>query len=113
MGVTFTPTTTGPRTGTLAIVSDLATSNVNLSGTGISPGVSLNPSSLSFGSTVIGATAAAQSVTLTNTGSNPLTITALAVSGDFALDPSTTCSTVEPGSGRKHLSDRRNIQSSG
>ena len=96
VGVTFMPTTTGARTGTLAIVSDLATSNVNLSGMGISAGVSLNPSSLSFGSTVIGTTAATQSVTLTNTGSSALTIAALNASGDFALDPSTTCSASSP-----------------
>ena len=58
------------------------------------PGVTLAPSNLSFGSTVVGTpAAAAQSVTLTNNGTSPLTISAITATGDFALDPSTTCST--------------------
>ena len=58
------------------------------------PGVTLAPSNLSFGSTVVGTPAtAAQSVTLTNNGTSPLTISAITATGDFALDPSTTCST--------------------
>jgi len=58
------------------------------------PGVTLAPSNLSFGSTVVGTpAAAAQSVTLTNNGTSPLTISAITATGDFAQDPSTTCST--------------------
>ncbi len=55
VSVVFTPTTTGPRTGTLVIVSSLGTYTVNLSGTGIvAPPTltSLNPTSGPVGTSV-------------------------------------------------------------
>ena len=98
IAVTFTPTASGVRTGVVTITDNASggSQTITLSGTGTAPGVMLTPSSLSFGSTVVGTTAAAQSVTLTNTGTSPLSITALESSGDFTLDPSTTCSTSSP-----------------
>ena len=105
ISVTFTPTATGSRSATLS-VSDSATSSpqtVALSGTGVSQGVTFSPSSLSFPSQDVGTTSAAQSVTVTNTGSGNLTFGAGAVTvsganaADFAL-ASDTCSgqTVAP-----------------
>src|SRR5690349_613059 len=48
------------------------------------PSLSFSPTSLSFGSHTVGATSAAQSITLTNTGSALLSITSVSASGDFA-----------------------------
>jgi subtilisin family serine protease len=60
----------------------------------LSPVVTLSPTSLSFGTVVIGNTSAVQTVTLKNTGAATLTITAIAVtgtnSGDFH-ETATTC----------------------
>lgn len=46
--------------------------------------VSLNPTSLTFGSQALGTTSAAQAVTLTNSGGAPLTITGLSITGTDA-----------------------------
>ncbi len=52
----------------------------------------VSPSSLSFGSVVVGFSSPVKNVTLKNTQAVPLTINSLAVTGGgFALDPSTTC----------------------
>jgi Abnormal spindle-like microcephaly-assoc'd, ASPM-SPD-2-Hydin/Beta-propeller repeat len=86
ISVTFTPTATGPRMGTLT-VSDNASGSphtVPLSGTGTAPAVSFAPTSLSFGNQALTTTSAPQTVTLTNTGTSPLTISLIAASGDFA-----------------------------
>jgi hypothetical protein len=96
VGVIFTPTATGTRTGSLSIPTNAGTGTVGLTGTGTAPGVSFNYSNLTFGSTVAGQTTATQTVTLTNTGTSPLTISALSVTGDFSIDPSTTCSISTP-----------------
>jgi len=53
------------------------------------PGASVSPTSLTFGSQTVGTTSAAQTVTLSNTGSAALTITSIVASGDFAA--SNTC----------------------
>nr|WP_255604260.1 choice-of-anchor D domain-containing protein [Oscillochloris sp. ZM17-4] len=84
--VTFTPTATGSRSGTLTITNDAAGSphSVGLSGAGIAPAVSLSEGSLSFGSVRVGTTTAAQQVTLTNSGSDTLAISGIVASGDFA-----------------------------
>jgi len=91
--VTFTPTASGTRTGTLTINDNAAGSpqTVSLTGTATSAGppiVGLSTSSLSFGSQPVGATSAPQNFTLTNTGGSPLTITGIGITGpnpgDFA-----------------------------
>jgi beta-propeller repeat-containing protein/centrosomal CEP192-like protein len=48
------------------------------------PSVSVQPGSLTFASQVVGVTSAAQTVTFTNTGSSPVTISNIQASGDFA-----------------------------
>jgi hypothetical protein len=58
-------------------------------GGGGGPIVTLVPASLVFGKTVVGATAAGKTVTLSNTGTATLNITSIAVSGDFAPATST------------------------
>jgi len=85
--VAFTPTASGPASGVLQI-TDTATGSpqgVSLSGTGITPAaVSLNTSTLSFGPQLVATTSAAQTVTLTNTGSASLSISGIATSQPFA-----------------------------
>jgi hypothetical protein len=53
-------------------------------GGGTSATLSTNPSSLTFGSTTVGATSAAQTVTVQNTGNAAASITSIVASGDFA-----------------------------
>ena len=87
ISVTFKPTAAGTRTGTLTITDDASGSPhmVSLSGSGSS--VSVSPASLSFSGTIVGATSAAQPVTLTNTNNVALAISSIAITtgaGDFA-----------------------------
>lgn len=89
ISVTFTPTTTGTRTGAVTIADNATGSpqTVSLSGTGTTstaPAVSLSTTSLTFGNQVVGTTSSPQSVTLTNTGNATLTITTIVASGDYA-----------------------------
>jgi hypothetical protein len=88
ISVKFTPTATGNRTGNLT-VTDSATGSpqtVGLTGTGVAsaPGVTLSSNTLTFAAQNTGSTSAAQTVTLTNSGSAALSITSIAASGDFA-----------------------------
>jgi len=97
ISVTFTPTAAGARTGTITITDSVASSpqKVALTGNGVTGlAATVSPTSLSFGNQTQGTTSAAQSVTLTNTGSGTLTITGFSFAGtnpsDFTLS-STGC----------------------
>ncbi len=80
----FSPTTTGPASGELTLIDSAGTQTVQLSGSGTAPAEdTLSPGSLTFPGPIIGATSAAQPVTLTNGGGNPLTSVAISVSGPF------------------------------
>ncbi|HEV2494752.1 MAG TPA: choice-of-anchor D domain-containing protein [Terriglobia bacterium] len=100
INVTFTPSASGTSTAGVTITDNASDSpqTVALTGTGAAagaPAVSLSPSSLAFSSQTVGTTSAAQAVTLTNSGSETLTITSIAVSGTNAGDfaQSNTCGT--------------------
>jgi hypothetical protein len=84
--VTFRPTATGSRTGNLTITASGITNTVPLSGTGVAPGpiLSPNPSALSFPRTVVGNSAATQTITVTNTGTTSATVSNVAAGGDFS-----------------------------
>jgi len=88
IAVTFAPTAIGTRTGQLTLSSNASggTSTVTLTGTGAlgTPAVTLSPGLLNFSSIVVGVASAAQVVTVTNTGTAVLTISALAATGDFS-----------------------------
>src|SRR5207248_520575 len=86
INVTFTPTTSGARTGTLSVTDNAGGSpqTVALSGNGTAPAVGLAPTSLGFGNQPLATISASVTVTLTNTGTAALTITSFAASGDFA-----------------------------
>jgi hypothetical protein len=102
--VTFAPAGGGTRNSTL-VLTDNATIHeltVPLLGTGTGLSVIASPWSVAFGSVLVGATTSSQTVTLSNTGSVSLSLSAVAVAGPFAIVTSgTTCAasgTVGPGS---------------
>jgi parallel beta-helix repeat protein len=86
VSVKFAPTATGTRTGSLTVNAGGVTNTVSLAGTGTAPGPVLNaaPASLSFPRTIVGSTAAAQSVTVTNSGTSSATVSSVGVTGDFS-----------------------------
>jgi hypothetical protein len=93
--ITFAPSATGARTGTLTVASTAASASAPLSGTGTpDPGLALIPNALTFNN-VPGPSATQQTVTLTNTGTATLHIATPTVATTNFL-PSTTCSTLSP-----------------
>lgn len=95
--VTFTPTAAQLRAGSLTIESNALDTpeTIGLTGRGGFPGVSLNPSSLSFGSQLISTTSASQRIVLTNSGEDTLTVSSVLASGEYTL--TSTCAVVAPG----------------
>ncbi|MGI8771797.1 MAG: choice-of-anchor D domain-containing protein [Acidobacteriaceae bacterium] len=92
ISVTFAPTSTGSKTGYVNASVGSTLLQLYLSGTATAAGsgsVTFSPKSLSFPSTTVGSTSAAQTATLTNGQTGPLTISSLAVAGDFAQTAST------------------------
>ncbi|RCG27078.1 choice-of-anchor D domain [Sphaerisporangium album] len=87
VNVTFRPTATGTRTGTLTVASSAPGGpvTVDLTGAGTN-GVTLSasPASLSFAARDTGTTSPAQAVTVTNTGSAAATLSGVTVTGDYA-----------------------------
>jgi HYDIN/CFA65/VesB-like, Ig-like domain len=103
--VHFTPGASGPRSATLTATSTGgATASSALSGTGVTPpGLSISPTTKNFGSVPERGTSAATTFTVKNTGSQPQTITSVALNtgqpDQFALDPGTCAGAVVPGGG--------------
>ena len=99
ISVTFTSSTAGTVPGSLMITDNAGTQTVTLSGTAATPTLSFSPLSLTFSSQAVGTSSAAQSVTVTNTGTVPYTVPQPVVSGDFSVSggacnnvvPQTTC----------------------
>jgi Beta-propeller repeat/Abnormal spindle-like microcephaly-assoc'd, ASPM-SPD-2-Hydin len=90
LSITFTPTASGARTGSVVIQDDAAGSphSIVLSGVGeggsSSPATAvLMPSTLTFSSVPVGRSGIAQTVTLTNAGNASLSIATIQVSGDY------------------------------
>jgi Abnormal spindle-like microcephaly-assoc'd, ASPM-SPD-2-Hydin/Cep192 domain 4/HYDIN/CFA65/VesB-like, Ig-like domain len=86
--VTFTPTATGTRTGTLTVDANVAGGQLteSLSGNGTSGGaVTVAPVTLSFGQVEIGTTSSALQMTLNNASSTAVNISSASVTGPFAL----------------------------
>src|SRR5215472_12770414 len=82
--ISFAPASANNLSGSLSLASDAPTSptTIAFSGTGIAgvQTLSVNPTSLSFGSLTTG-TSTSQSVTLTNTGNSTVTISQITASG--------------------------------
>jgi hypothetical protein len=100
ISATFTATATGARAATITLTDNAADSPriITLTGTGVAaaePGVTLSPMSLTFAATNVGTTTATQIVTVTNSGTAPLTVSAAAITGANASDfmvSANTCS---------------------
>jgi hypothetical protein len=92
INVTFTPLAANPRSAAVVITDDgnASPQSVGLSGTGapVPSTVTLAPSSITFPNQTVNTTGAAQTITVTNGGPNPLTINSIGLTGtnigDFA-----------------------------
>ena len=84
INVTFTPTASGTRNGTLVITDSDASSpqTVNLTGQGTE--LAESETKLSFTGTVVGATSPPKVVTLQNLGTSPIMITQVQATGPYA-----------------------------
>lgn len=90
--VKFAPSAGGTRTGVLTLTSNAPDSprNIQLTGIGGVPMVSLNPTALNLTSPKVGAAGPMQTVVLTNTGADVLNISSLSITGPNAADFSET-----------------------
>jgi hypothetical protein len=86
ISVIFSPTASGPSTGSLIVTDNAPGSHqtATLNGTGTAPMADLSPTSLTFGSQLVGTTSAAKSIMLSNNGTASLSISMIATTGDFA-----------------------------
>src|SRR5205807_1552444 len=96
VGLKFQPASTGARSASLSVADDAADSpqSVSLAGTGIAPAVTVAPTNLAFGTQRVSTPSPVQTVTLTNSGTAPLSIATAVLgsanAGDFALASGTT-----------------------
>lgn len=100
VSVKFNPRSTGLRAENLVVTTTGATPVIKaaLTGTGTAPTAIVGPGSLTFDAQTTATSSAAQLVTLTNTGSGPLTIKSITATGDFSQ--TNNCgTTVAPGDG--------------
>jgi hypothetical protein len=82
----FAPTAGSALSATITITDNAGNSpqTIELGGTGVEPPILLSATSLSFGSVFVGSSSGSQSVTLTNPGTAPLSVTSIAVTGTDA-----------------------------
>jgi hypothetical protein len=87
--VSFTPSQVGARSGTLTVIDTASATpqTIPLSGNGIAAtgSISLNPTTLAYGTQIKGSSSAVQYVTLTNQGNNSVNFTGAATTGDYAI----------------------------
>jgi len=106
VNVAFKPLLTGPLTGSLTITDSDTTSPQVISLQGIGSEVSVSNSlypGINYSATVLlGSSSAAQTVTVTNKGTAPVTVTGISTVGDFAQ--TNTCSTSIVPSGSCNIS---------
>jgi hypothetical protein len=102
--VTFTPTQTGARTGTLTFTDNAPNSpqTVALSGTGVAQ-AALTPASETYSKQKVGTTSKAKTFTLTNNQAVALTGIAISTTGDFAVSAK-TCGSSLAASGKCTIS---------
>ncbi|BBI99716.1 hypothetical protein FGKAn22_14090 [Ferrigenium kumadai] len=89
ISVSFNPSLVSLETATLNVVTDAGTQKVTLNGQGVAPAVTLNPTAplqLAFAAQQVGTVSAPSIATLTNTGSGPVTITSVTITGLNQID---------------------------
>ena len=98
--VVFAPAAAGQRTGSLTLTTDAPGTPsfvVNFTGNGVTiPAPTLAPGVLNFGPLASGTSSTAQSLTLTNSGNGPLTLSAPVLTGPFSLSANTCASPLAP-----------------
>ena len=95
--VEFLPTQTGTRTGALTIYGNVAGGQATAALTGVgttAATIVLDPITLIFTSTNVGAASAAQDITISNTGGSSATLQSPVVTGDFTLSANTCTSSL-------------------
>ena len=92
VSVSFSPTASGARSGTVSVNSSDPGSPATLSVSGVGTFLQFAPSSVGFGSQNVGTTSTARTVSVTNTGSAPVTFLSIVSSGDFAQ--TNTCGSI-------------------
>jgi hypothetical protein len=102
VGVKFTPTAVGPRTGQLTINDDSTTGPhvLSLTGTGIAATNTINVSTsqVNFLAQPVGTTSSFQYVYLYNQGTVPINLGTFSISGDFAINYNACGTTISPSS---------------
>jgi hypothetical protein len=84
IGIAFSPSASGPQSGTLTVADGAGTQTAQLAGIGLAPATdSLSPASLAFGQVVVGSASQPQQVTLTNNGDQALQLIAAQTTGEF------------------------------
>jgi hypothetical protein len=96
--ITFAPTQSGVRTGTLSVATSASTLPLSLAltGTGAQSHLQITPASLAFGSIAVGAPANL-SLTLANNGTVSITSIGLSITGDYAVTVPCVVNTLAPG----------------
>lgn len=88
ISIVFKPTQVGTRTGETRIVSNAVSSpdliSLNGVGKGLVPAIKTNASSYNFGNVKVGASSADRALVITSSGTGPLEIRSISVSGDYS-----------------------------
>jgi len=97
--VYFTPSVSGLRTASLIITDGASNSpqTVALAGSGASSTVSVSPTTVAFGTEVLGSSSAGQNVTITNTGIENVTINSVSASGGYSETDNCSGASLTPG----------------
>ncbi|MDR3745766.1 MAG: choice-of-anchor D domain-containing protein [Acidobacteriaceae bacterium] len=92
INVGFSPTASAAATASVSIAYNAIGSpqTVTLSGTVALPATTLSPTTLTFTPQAVGTTSAAQTITLTNSGAAPLTLTSIGITGTNSAEFSET-----------------------
>ena len=102
ISVTFSPSTSGTRTGTLTVPGNVpgGQESVALTGTGTTQSsIVLLPNSVNFGGQQVATTSAAQQVTISNTSAASIALASESATGSFAIQTNTCSSALAANSG--------------
>ncbi|HEX6771146.1 MAG TPA: choice-of-anchor D domain-containing protein, partial [Acidobacteriaceae bacterium] len=100
--VVYTPKAVGTERGQITLQDTLGAQSIALSGTGVPPATSsgavatFSPTSLDFGAQGVNSISSAQTLTVINTGTSPLSGITVAASQGYAI-AGNACTTVAPG----------------
>jgi hypothetical protein len=92
--VTFDPQSAGTKNYSVTVTDSAGTQTVTLTGTGVAPPITLNPTSIAFGSKAVG-TVTTTPVTVTNTSTAAIAITSIAITpkGTVSYTETNNCGT--------------------